>query len=120
MYLDPLTVSRIKKKYNRLVNYKVVADSCRQSEHFLFVAGSSIFYITTLQKDFLLGVNHLHSRIEVLQRLEWVESLTVGSEVYVTINTIPVPVRGIIRYIGGLTGEEGRKFGVELMVIVIC
>jgi len=120
VYLDPLIVNRIKEKYDRLVNYKVV-DGCQQSELFLFVTDhkSSIFDITTLQKDLLLGVKHLHSRIEVLQRLEWVESLKVDSEVYVTINTIPTPVKGVIRYIGGLTGEEGRKFGVELMVLVI-
>ena len=95
VYLNPLTVKRIQEKYNCLVNHKVV-NSCCQSEYFLFVTGSSVFYITTLQKDLLLGVEHLHSRIGVLQGLEWIESLKVDSEVYVTINTIPALVRGAI------------------------
>ena len=33
-----------------------------------------------------------------------------------TISTIPHPVRGIVRYIGALTGEDGTKFGIEFLV----
>ena len=116
VYLDSLIINSIQEKHNRLVNYKL-ADRCdvQQSEVFLFVAGS-ILHINALQRDYLLGVKQTHYRMEVLERLQWVQSLTVGSDVYVTIATIPTPVRGIIQYIGELPGEEGRKFGIELMV----
>ena len=116
--LDPLTVKRIQEKYDRSVNYKV-ADRCdnQQSEAVLSVANSSILCITMLQRDFLLGIKQTHYRMEVLERkLQWVELLTVGSEVYITIATIPAPVRGIVRYIGKLSGEEGKQFGIEIMV----
>ena len=117
VYLDSLTVKKTQEKYNCLMNYKV-ADRYEnpQSGVFLFVTGSSILLITTFQRDFLLGVKQTVCRMELLERLRWVQSLKVGSDVYVTIATIPTPVRGIIRYIGGLSGEEGRKFGIELMV----
>ena len=117
VYLDSLTVNRMQENYDRLVNYKL-ADRCdvHQSEIVLFVTGSSILHINTLQRDYLLGVKQTHYRMEVLERLHWIESLTVRSDVYVTIATIPTPVKGIIRYIGELPGEEGRKFGIELMV----
>ena len=118
-YLDSLTITIVQEKYGRCVNYKV-SDRCEghQSEVFLLVDTSSIFHLTTLQKEFLLGIRQKHCRIEVLERLQWVESLKVGSEVCVTIATIPTPVRGVIRYIGSLLGEEGRQLGIELMVCI--
>ena len=119
VYLNSLTAKRIQEKYGKLMNYKV-AGRCdsNQSEVFLFATGSSIIlHITPLQQDFLLGVK-MRYRLEVLERLQWIESLTVGFEVYVTIATIPGPVKGIIRYIGKLSGEEGRKCGIELMVCI--
>ena len=123
VYLDSLTVKRIREKCTEgLMNYKV-ADRCEdpQSGAFLFATGSSILHITTLHRDFLLGVKQAHCRMELLKRLQWVQSLRLGSDVYVTIATIPTPVRGIIRYIGALPGEEGRKFGIELMVCMyVC
>ena len=87
-----------------------------QSKAFLFVTESSILHITMLQRDFLLAVKEAHRRMEVLEQLQWIESLTVNYNVYVTIATIPTAVKGIIRYIGELPAEEGRKFGIELMV----
>ena len=115
--LDSLIINEAQGKHGRPVNYKV-SDSHDnlQSEAFLFAEEASISCITTTQRDFLLGIKQTHYRMEVLDRLQWVESLTVGSEVYVTIATIPTPVKGIVRYIGGLNGEEGRKFGIEMMV----
>ena len=119
VYLDSLTTNKIQEKYDRLVNYKV-ADRCdnSQSEAFLFAVTESLLHITTSQRDFLLGIKQTHYRMEVLERLQWVDSLIVGSNVYVTIATIPAPVKGTIRYIGKLPGEEGRKFGIELMVCI--
>ena len=114
-YLDSLISNRIKQKYDCLVNYKLV-DTCYHSEVFFFATEPSVFYITSLQKDLLLGIEHMEDRTKVLDKLQWVESLTVGSEVCITIATVPTPVRGIIRYIGELHSEEGRNFKVELMV----
>ena len=115
--LDSLTATRIQKKFGLVVNYKL-ADRCdiHQSEVFLFTNRSNVLLITTLQRDLLLGIRQQLCRLEVLERLQWVESLTVGSEAYVTIATIPAPVKGIIRYIGKLSNEEGTKFGIEIMV----
>lgn len=119
VYLDFLTAKRMQEKYGQVMNYKV-ADRCdnHQSETFLFSTGSSILRITKVQQDFLLGIKQTECRVEVLKRLEWTASLAIGSEVYVTIATIPAPVKGIVRYIGKLPGEEGRKFGIEIMVCI--
>ena len=117
--LDSLTVNKAQEKHGRSVNYKVSdRHDNLQSEAFLFVEEASILHIATAQRDFLLGIKHTHCRMEVLDKLEWVESLTVGSKIYVTIASITAPVKGIVRYIGGLPGEEGRKFGIEMMVCV--
>ena len=117
--LDSLTATRIQKKFGLVVNYKL-ADRCDihhdQSEVFLFDNRSNVLFVTTIQRDFLLGIRLQLCRMEVLERLQWIESLTVGSEAYVTIATIPAPVKGIVRYIGKLSGEEGTKFGIEIMV----
>lgn len=119
VYLDALTINRIKTKYDYNVNYKVADSYHNHYEVFFYVTNhkSSVFCITSLQRDLLLGITHIQHRIEALDRLQWVESLTVGSEVFVTTDdAILTPVKGIIRYIGELLGEEGRKFKVELMV----
>ena len=121
--LNPSVVNTIQKDYKCLVNYRVDdtvkklrGDSPVKNVEFLYVDCDILFYVSRLQRDFMLGVTNPSSRLEVLGRLEWVESLVKGSNVYVTIATITSPVRGVIQYIGGLPGEEGRKFGVELMV----
>ena len=119
-YLDSVTADRIRKKIGCLVNYKL-ADRCdiHQSEVFLFGTSSTVVHITTLQRDLLLGVRQPQCRMELFERLHRVELLCVGSEAYVTIATIPAPVKGIVRYIGKLSGEEGRKFGIEIMVWIL-
>ena len=118
--LNSEATTRLQRKFGCHVNYKLAdRHDIHQANVFLFDNGSTVFCVTALQRDFLLGVKQMHCRMELLKRLHWVESLKVGSEVYVTIATIPAPVRGIIRYIGGLTGEEGRKFGIEIMVCIL-
>ena len=116
--LDSLTVNKAEEKHERPVNYKVLdRHDNPQSGAFLLVKGASVLHnITITQREFLLGIKQTHYRMEVLERLEWMESLKVGSEVYFTIATIPTPVKGIVRYIGELPGEEGTKFGIEMMV----
>ena len=108
-------VIAIDQAYDCSVNYKV--DS--EKGVYLYAEPNDVYQLTTLQRDFLLSVKRLDGRLEVLERLAWIESLKKNSEVYVTIATIPTPVKGIIRYIGGLPGEEGRQFGIELIVCII-
>ena len=121
--LNPSVVNAMNKNHKCLVNYRVEhlgkilrGDNPVKNTELVYVDSDVLFYLSKHRRDLLLGVTNPYNRLEVLGRLEWVESLRKGSEVYVTIPTITVPVRGIVRYIGGLPGEEGRKFGVELMV----
>ena len=94
------------------VNYKTISGfsinlNCKSSQ---------VYKLNVLQKDLLEGVKHLHDRTEVLHKLEWVQELKIGSLVFVIVPTIPLPVQGVIRFIGELPGQSGTKFGVELMV----
>ena len=57
-----------------------------------------------------------YDRHKAVNILQYVEKLRVGYGVYVAIPTIPHPMRGVVRYIGPLPGEEGTKFGIELLV----
>ena len=112
-------ITVIKTVYECFVNYKV--DTEPQSNMYLFAGPEYVFPLSGLQRDFMLGVKKHSDRLEMLGKLKWIESLKKGSEVYVTIATIPVPVRGVVRYIGGLPGKDGRKFGIELMVrMYVC
>ena len=123
--LNPAVVNTMKKNHDYLVNYRVDhlgkalrGDNPMKNIELVYVDSDLLFYLSKLQRDFLLGITNPYNRLEVLGRLEWVELLRKGSEVYVTIPTIPTPVRGMVQYIGCLPGEEGRKFGVELKVCV--
>jgi len=117
--LSSADVSAIKTTYKFEANYTVYSsDELDQSGVLLFASPDKILKLTTKQRDLLLGVHHLPDRVEVLKKLEWVEFLMEGSAVYTTIATIPIPVKGVIKYIGELSGTEGTKFGIELMVRV--
>ena len=124
--LNPSIVNAMKKNHDYLVNYRVDyylskalrGDNPVKNTEFVFVDSGVLFYLSRHRRDLLLGVNNPYNRLEMLGRLEWVESLKKGSGVHVTIPTIAAPVRGIVRYIGGLPGEEGSKFGVELLVCI--
>ena len=60
--------------------------------------------LTVKQRDLLLAVDSCLDQIELVKKLHWVESLAKDSEVYVTLASIPVPVIGVIRYVGELPG----------------
>jgi len=110
-------VSAIKQVYKLKANHTVYSSSTEmQSGVLLFASPKQLHQLTVKQRDFLLAVDSCLDRIEVLKKLRWLESLTEGSLVYVTLSTIPVPVNGIIRYIGELSGLDGTRFGVEMMV----
>ena len=93
-------------------NYKCVVDHGTT----LYCEPTQVHQLTKSEKNLLTGVTRKDNRIEVLRNLDWVGKLQLGSSVYVTIPTIPVPVKGEICYIGPLKGEVGTKFGIELQV----
>ena len=94
-------------------NYKFVSDHHTITLH---CKPSQVFPITKNQRALLSGVPRESDRIEVLHNLDWVEKLHDLSFVYVTIPTIPTPVRGIVCHVGPVEGEAGTKFGIELQV----
>ena len=95
-------------------NYKCVVD-CETIT--LYCKPTEVYQLTKSERDLLNGVTRKDDRIEVLCNLDWVGKLHFGSYVYVTIPTIPVPVRGVIRHVGPVKGEVGTKFGIELEVL---
>ena len=107
-------VSKFKDTYNCTVNYMEYA--IPSTECYLFVGDHKLCSVTQEQRDLLYGIEGLTERLEIYNKLEWIEKLTVGSEVYVTIATVTYLLRGIVRWIGKLTGEHGKKFGIELLV----
>lgn len=112
--LSKSEITAIKEVHYREVNYQVY--SVPLSNLYCFIDSKKLCEITSQQRDFLYAVEGLTDRLEVYKRLKWIGGLTKGSEVYVTIATIPHPVKGIVQYIGQLCGEQGKKFGVELLV----
>ena len=112
--LSKKDISSFQDTYSSTVNYMVY--SIPSTECYLFVGKHKICAITNQQRDYLYGIEGLTERLEVYKRLEWIEKLTENSQVYVTIATIPYPIRGRVRWIGKLPGEYGKKFGIELLV----
>ena len=94
------------------LNYKIYSDDLVK----LYCEPADVLQLNDQQFDLLLGVKFPFDRYKALNLLHWVEKLTVGFGVNVAISTIPNPVRGVIRYVGPLPGEEGIKFGIELLV----
>lgn len=82
----------------------------------LFCNPEQVLQLNDKQFNLLLGVKSTADRYDALNILNWVEKLEIGNGICVTIPTITSPVKGIIRYIGSLSGEEGTKFGIEMLV----
>ena len=89
---------------------------CTDPSITLHCTSTEVKQLTCKQKDLLMGVNKLDSRLEILSKLDWVDTLDIDALVYVTIPTITVPVQGIIRFIGTIPEEIGTKFAIELLV----
>ena len=94
------------------LNYKKYSDDSVK----LYCRPEQVLQLNECQFKFLSGVKLSYDRYKALNILHWVEKLKAGYGVDVTIPTIPYAVRGVIRYIGPLPGEEGYKFGIELLV----
>ena len=112
--LNKQDISAFKKTYGYSVNYAVY--SVASIDSYLLVGIHEIHVITNEQRDFLYGIERHIERVEAYKNIGWIEKLTVGSKVYVTISTTPYPVKGVVRWIGKLLGEYGKKFGIELSV----
>jgi len=95
-------------------NYKTILGS----SFYLSCKPRQVRKLTVQQKNLLEGVKDLHVRTEVLHKLNAVQKLQVGSLVFVLVPAIPLPVQGVIRFIGELPGETGTKFGVEFLVFL--
>ena len=112
--LAPSDVIGFKEIYKFLANYSVCSFSTPLVV--LYASSEQVVKLTVKQRDMFLAVDVLTDRLEVLDKLSWMESLEEGSEVNTSIDTNPVPIKGVIRYIGELSGLNGKRFGVELMV----
>ena len=102
----------IAKHLHHVHNYKPVTDLSVS----LCCETHQVFQITREQRDKIHAVGKLEDRLKAVHKLDWIDTVHLGSFVYVTIPVSAVPVRGIIRHIGKLQGERGIMFGVELMV----
>ena len=94
------------------LNYKKYSDDSVK----LYCKPEDVRQLNDCQFGLLLGVKLSFDRFKALKILNWVEKLSTGCGVNVAITTIPNPVRGVIQYVGTLPGEEGTKFGIELLV----
>ena len=98
--------------FTPFLNYKKYSDDTVK----LYCEPKVVHQLNDQQFDLLLGVKYPFDRYKALNILNWVEKLKVGFGINVAIPTIPDPARGVIRYTGTLPGEEGTKFGIELLV----
>ena len=94
------------------LNYKKYSDDSIK----LCCEPEQVLQLNDQQFDLLLGVKLPFDRYKALKIRNWAEKLRVGLGLNVSIPTFPHPVRGVIQYIGTLPGEEGTKFGIELLV----
>ena len=115
--LVELAEAEIRESYQHFtspVNYKKYSDDSVK----LYCKPEQVLQLNYQQFSLLLGVKSAFDRFKALSNLSWVEKLAVGFGVKVSIATIPIPVKGIIRYVGALPGEDGTKFGIELLVSI--
>jgi len=110
--LVKLTESEARAHFTFPLNYKKYSDDMVK----LYCEPKYVRQLNEKQFNLLLGVKHPLDRYRALNILDWVETLKIKDSVNVTIPTIPHPVKGIVQYIGSLPGEEGTKFGIELLV----
>jgi len=106
------TETRDTQLYFTNLNYKKYSDDSVK----LYCEPERVHQLNDKQFNLLLGVRTTFDRYKALNILNWVETLKTKDIINVTIPTIPHPVKGIVQYIGPLPGEEGTKFGIELLV----
>jgi len=115
--LIPSDVTSIQEVYKVQANYSVFSSNpLVRSGAFLFASAKQLYKLSVKQRDLLLAVEGVTERTEVLNKLQWVELLTKGSKVFVTIDSKPVPVEGVVRHVGEKSGVEGTRFEIEILV----
>ncbi|XP_065915051.1 dual specificity protein kinase splB-like isoform X2 [Dysidea avara] len=92
-------------------NYRTLVDLSECAT--LYCHSDQVCQLTTVQKDLLLGVQELHSRLEIVDKLSWAESLEIGSSVFVTLPS-DKQVMATVQYIGEVIGINGQIFGLKL------
>jgi len=110
--LVELTARETHQYFTKPLNYKKYSDDSVK----LYCKPEHVCQLNDKQFNLLLVVKSPFDRYKTLNILNWAEKLLPGDGVNVTIPTITHPVRGVIQYIGPLPGEEGTKFGIELLV----
>ena len=94
------------------LNFKVLKEPAVK----LHCEVNNVLLLNYQQKELLLAIGSTNDRLGAVDKVEWAEKLSKGSTVYVSIPTIPTTANGIVHYIGKLPGEDGTKFGIELLV----
>ena len=108
------------QQFDLTLNYKVL-----YSEHtiWLYCEPKQIKQLSYKEMKSLQAVKSFNDRLEGLSKLDWIGSLTPGSDCFLSIPTaFDRPVKVIIRYVGSLPSPDrcGTYFGVELLVSMEC
>ena len=82
----------------------------------IYCSSNDVHPLSEQQKDYLYGIGSASDRYGALGKLEWTQKLTKGSIIYVSIPAFSTAAKGKVHYIGRLPGENGIKFGIELLV----
>ena len=82
----------------------------------LYCNAHDVHPLNESQKEVLHGIVKASDRYDALAKLEWAGKVTEGSTIFVNISAFPTAAKALLRYIGSLPGENGIKFGIELLV----
>ena len=96
-------------------NYRIISDPSVK----IYCKSQWIRELTAMEVKFLQAVESYIDRIKALPKLEWIQSLRVGSGAYVCMPpTFECPTRVTIRFIGEIPieGKQGTYLGLELLV----
>ena len=93
-------------------NYKILTDPSVT----LYGNHGQVHQLTIVQKDLICGIQGLPDRLEAVSKLGWVESLEIGSVVYVSLPSTNSPQKATVQYIGDVNGKIGTRFGLKLTV----
>ena len=95
-----------------LFNFKVLGEPSIK----IYCHAHLVQLLNYKQKELQHGIQSPADRFDTLNKLEWAEKLFEGSNVYVSIPNLSTFAKGVVRYVGRLPGENGIRFGVELLV----
>jgi len=79
------------------------------------LCGDDVLPISEHQKELLLGVEDCVTRYLMINKLNWIEGLHVGRDVFVLMPD-QTYCKAVVHYIGNVEGAVGIRFGLELLV----